>query len=173
MNSIPLSAFRVPDGKLALTLALAGYDPFSITVPVERLENVLHGAETLLGLSAKQRLDREAHIRVRQQIHSAMRNPPADAAEFTELRQALGILAFWLTLNHPTSSGQMRRAVAEELRKSGKAHVSVTVDEKRTWAFALAPEFVDVRGVTLAADFPDEPVSVSIFPNDGPKATQH
>ncbi len=38
---IPLSALRVPDGKVGVTLAIRGLDPMSLVVEVERVEAIV------------------------------------------------------------------------------------------------------------------------------------
>lgn len=161
MTSVPLSDFRVPDGQIAITLDLHGMDhPVSVQFGVDLIESGLQKTEQSLKLKPSDRRSPSVHVNLRNSIQAGLQSGADDQAV-----QGVGFVALWLALNHPRSSDEMRRKVSEELRKSGRAHITITSDEKKTWGFALAPAYVDLSqamsavrpgddGVTIVADDP-------------------
>lgn len=169
MNIVPISAFRVPGGMIGVTLDVHECPRFSVALPVEAIEGALRDTEQNFKLTPKHRSDPATHVRIRNAIAEALKSlqPDKDNA----MLQGIGITALWLALNHPTGGNSIRAQVAEELRRKGKAHITVSSDQRKTWAFALADQFVDMEKLMEAAP-PDRVITITT--QDGkPKTELH
>ena len=67
-----------------------------------------------------------------------------------ETKKSALTIVLWLALKHPHESSTLRRGMSQVLRQAGKAHLSVTVDVRRTWAFTMAKRFVDLSPGTCS-----------------------
>jgi hypothetical protein len=66
------------------------------------------------------------------------------------LKEGVILPVLWLALNHPHHGDHSRQKISQALRSAGKAHLTVTVDATKVWAFALAERFVDMSRVLEA-----------------------
>ncbi len=137
--TIPLNALRVPAGKAAVTLDMAGFDPCSIVVAATDLERVVAGADATDRGTIGPRHAVRTHVLMREAVVLAMREGSNDG------KKAMLMTPLWLALNHPHRGDQLRTAMSEALRRDGKTHLSVTVDPGRTWSFALAAMLFTLR----------------------------
>ena len=153
--TIPLNALRVPAGKIAVTLDMAGFDPCSIVVAATDLEKIVAGVDAMARDTIGPRRVVRTHVLMRESVVLAMREGGNDD------RQGRLMTLLWLALNHPHHGDQLRAAVSEALRRDGKTHLSVTVDPRGTWSFALAEKFVDTTPF-IAVLPEDMPVSLSV-----------
>lgn len=153
--TIPLNALRVPAGKIAVTLDMAGFDPCSIVIAATDLERVVAGVDAMARKTIGPRRAVRTHVLMRESVVLAMRGGSS------EDKKGMLMTLLWLALNHPHHGDQLRAAMSEALRRDGKTHLSVTVDPSRTWTFALAEKFVDMTPV-MAVLPENTPVSLSI-----------
>jgi hypothetical protein len=151
---IPLSALRVPDGKVGLTLAIDGLSPTSLVLEVGSLETIVSDVDATVRGVGGSRTSEQSHVLVRRSVDLAMREGD-DVAK----RGAM-ISVLWLALNHPHHAERVRGGMSQALRKMGKVHLSVTVDARRTWGFTVAERWVDMTSV-LDAIPPDQHFSLA------------
>lgn len=140
---IPLSALRVPDGKIALTLDLHGPDPMSIVLDAVSLEGVLSLLDEEIWEAGGRRNDRRTHVILREAVALAM-------AEDDDSRMGAVTHVLWLALNHPDHADAIRAKVSDALREKGRCHLSVTVDARQNWAFAIADRWIDMSRAMAA-----------------------
>jgi hypothetical protein len=140
---IPLSALRVPEGKLALTLDISGLDPISAIIAVGEIERLVAEVDRRIRPFGS-RHDVKTHVFVRRGIDQAMRHGD------DKLKEGVMLRVLWLALNHPHHGDHLRQKISQALRQDGKAHLTVTVDATKVWAFALAEKYVDMSQVLEA-----------------------
>jgi hypothetical protein len=141
---IPLSALRVPDGKVAVTLSIHGLDAMSLVVDVGKVETIVADVDASVRAIGGSRTSEKSHVLVRRAVDLAMR-------EGDELgKQGAMLSVLWLALNHPHHAEQVRAGMSQALRERGRVHLSVTVDARQTWAFSLADRWVDMTSVLEA-----------------------
>lgn len=153
--TIPLNALRVPTGKIAVTLDMAGFDPCSVLVVASDLDKLVSEMNKMVRGTIGPKHAVQTHVLVRRSVGAAFQSGDNGA------KKNMMLALLWLALNHPHHADQMRAAMSESLRRDGKAHLSVTVDAGGTWAFGLADKFIDASPV-IAALPEDVPVSLSI-----------
>jgi hypothetical protein len=152
--------FRVPAGRLALTLDIEGVNPSTCIMDPAAVPAVL------------ELVDREM-TRLRIPYGSAVAGL---AAEFRSARRqgddgamaGIGPACLWLAFNHPQTGALMRERVSDALRREGKAHLTLTVAGERL-CLALGPQFVDA--VPLMEAMPADCVVVA--PERAPCGTTH
>jgi hypothetical protein len=130
--TIPLSAVRVPQGKVAVTLDLARLPCITGLVDADRVDDLLQGFEESLGLSATDRSDVRTHVALRRELCSQFEAMQSEAAT------ALIAFGLWLTFNHPLEAQRIRTSVSRDLREKGRAQVTVTCDDRGKWGFAAS-----------------------------------
>lgn len=153
--TVPLNALRVPAGKIAVTLDMAGFDPCSIVVAASDLDKVVSGIDKMVRSTIGPRHAAQTHVLVRRSVGAALQGGDNDD------KKGMMMTLLWLALNHPHHADRMRAGMSESLRRDGKVHLSVTVDPGRTWSFALADKFIDMTPI-IAALPENTPVSFSI-----------
>lgn len=153
--TISLSALRVPTGRIAVTLDVAGFDPCSVVVAASDPDKLVGEMNKMVCSTIGPRHAVQTHVLVRRSVEAAFQSGDNDA------KKNMMLTLLWLALNHPHHADQMRAAMSEALRRDGKAHLSVTVDAGGTWAFGLVDKFIDASPV-IAALPEDTPVSLSI-----------
>jgi hypothetical protein len=181
MSRIPLSDFKVPGGKLAITVALHGMNhPISLVFDPAVIDKLLASVEKIFKLTASDRSNPQAQARLRELTQKALEmltgENGAPAEGDRPLEGSTGPL-LWLALNHYERADTIRGSVASALRRTGKACITIQSDERRTWGFAVADQFVDMAGamalmpegeehrsIAIAKDEPDdgEPYKISI-----------
>lgn len=138
--TIPLTALRVADGKLAVTLDDIGHDPRSIVVEVVDMEKLMEGLDCqVLRTFGGSRQEVRTHVLVRRAAREMLRLDDPDAT-----RAAL-LSVLWLALNHPMAADQFRIALSEKLRTAGRAHLTAAVDTRLTWSFTIAERWIDLH----------------------------
>lgn len=166
MASIPLSAVRVPGGKVAVTLDLHGTAGVytGILEPAE-LTAALRDMEQVLEISVEHRRCPRSHVRLRSFLRQGMIKGDEEGLK------ASMVLGAWLTLNHPENAERVRAAVSASLRERGKAHLTITSDGRGMWGFGVSE-----RPGKLAALMTLMPAGSGLVYNkepEGPEAPPH
>lgn len=157
--TIPFSAFRVPNGKIAVTLDLYGCDVFTGVIAAGDLEDSLQAIEQVFDLSATERYDVGTHVLLRETLKESVRQADQESRE-----GCIGT-GLWLMLNHPEHSNEVRVRVSRELRETGKAHLTIACDQRGMWGFSTSEKPVDLP--RTMSFFPDG--SAAIFIRDEPE----
>jgi hypothetical protein len=152
---IPLSALRVADGKIAITLSIHDLDPVSLLVEPQDVEKIVSGVDISVREDGGSRSSEKTHVLVRQAVDLAMHEN-----DVTAQRGAM-LSVLWLARNHPHHSEEVRAGMSQALRAEGRAHLSVAVDARRSWGFALASRWVDLSTL-LSAIPPGQEVSACV-----------
>jgi hypothetical protein len=121
--------FRVPDGKLALTIELMDHAPVTIGIDADQIADILAEMTAMLGDT---KLD----------YHDLVQG---FAKEFIKRRTdggaVFGIL--WTALYHPKGGEKFREMVSRQIANKGKAHITYRLSPKGL-AIALAYQCADV-----------------------------
>lgn len=140
-GTIKAEDWRVPDGMVALTLDVKGHDPSTIAMPFADLTKLLEAFESDRRVQKPAgETDLDFHRRVRHHIVDEF--PRAKAAGAEEEVKSLLTAALWTAFEHPGSK-DMRKAVSQKLRKTGKAHLTAAADSEN-FIVALAEVFMDL-----------------------------
>ena len=127
---IPLAAFRVPDGKIALTLKVHGTRCTTAVIGVSDSDQMLNAFEVGTGIDKADREDWHAHLQIRELLREGLeRNEAPDACV------AAGL---WLALNHPVGGLHARTQVAASMRTQSRAQLTVTSDGCQRWCFVVS-----------------------------------
>jgi len=59
--------------------------------------------------------------------------------------RGLELAPFWLAMRYPAGAEAVKRAVSDELRRTGSAHITVHTGVERGVAIAVAAGFVDLE----------------------------
>jgi hypothetical protein len=153
--TIPLSALKVPAGKVCISADIAGADLLSVICPAADIEKHVRAADEVIRTEFGPRHAHRTHVLVREWVVHHIANGTEE-----DRRGAMATL-WWLALNHPDFSNGLRAGVSEALRVEGKAHVSITVDHRQTWAFGLADKFVSAAPI-MALLPEDMPLSIEV-----------
>ena len=155
--TIPFSAFRVPDGKIAVTCDFHECDVFTGVIAVHDLEDLLKAFEEELELSAAKRQNVSIHVLLRRALKEiVVQSDP-------ELRKGCMAISLWLSLNHPEHSNRMRAAVSKQLKAAGKAHLTIACDHRDMWGFSMSEKPVDLLDI---ADMLPTGSALSFFPDE-------
>ena len=155
--TIPFSAFRVPNGKVAVTFDLHGCDVFTGVISVGDVESFLKAFEKALDLSTAKRQDVLTHVLLRRALKESIKQ--ADP----ELHKACTGMGLWLALNHPEHSHRVRLKVSQHLKTVGKAHLTIACDHRDMWGFSLSERPEDLP--SLMSFLPDGS-ALSFFPDE-------
>jgi hypothetical protein len=153
-NAGPVEDFRVPTGKLAITIEVREENPSTLMFDASNVADLMHAIE--------QMPDRPAYGTLVRCL----------AAEFVKNRHSntdvsgTGIGILWTALHHPQHGLAMRQAVSRDLRDKGKAHIIWHLTHKGL-AIALAAQFVDLDTI-LAATPANQTVLVGRLPDADP-----
>jgi hypothetical protein len=140
---IPLSAFRVPKGKLALTLLLFGQKGLTAVFDAAAIDTWLAAFEAGMGIEVSDRADWRTHAQIRELLRGALDDSSADLDTSTTA-------ALWLALNHPFGSETVRRHVSSSLRKPDRAHITLSSDARHMWSVAVSEKPVEPQVVMAA-----------------------
>jgi hypothetical protein len=140
---IPLSAFRVPKGKLALSLLLFGQKGLTAVFDAADIDKWLAAFEAGMGLEIGDRADLRTHAQIRELLRAALDDRSADLETSTTA-------ALWLALNHPFGSEVVRRHVSSSLRKLDRAHITLSSDVRHMWSVAVSEKPAEPQGVMAA-----------------------
>jgi hypothetical protein len=157
---MPVEDFRVAVGMVGLTLDLHGVAPVSIQVETAKLDEVLVGCERSLKLSSHTRHDVKTHVRIRRLIIQGLQQAKSTGDD--RAMTGIGMAGLWCALNHPTGHENIRRQVSEALRRTGKAHITMSCDALKNFAFAVGDKFVELGDVLAEAKDLKEAVTVTI-----------
>jgi hypothetical protein len=127
---IPLSAFRVPEGKLALTLLLHGRKGLTAVFDASDIDAWLAGFEAGMGIEMTDRAESWTHVQIRELLRRALDNGSADLDTCTAA-------ALWLALNHPFGSETVRRHVSSSLCRDVNVEIVRRCD---TGKFVVLPK---------------------------------
>lgn len=153
---MPLSAFRVPDGKVAMMLRLHGTRCTTAVIGVADLDPLLDAFEGGMELDVTDRADCRTHVQVRELLRQHVEQ--GDDADI-EVRIAA---AFWLALNYPHASTTMRTQVAASMRTQNRAQITIMSDHRQLWSFAVSERPVGLEAVMAAT--PVGPTVCLTFP---------
>jgi hypothetical protein len=126
---------------VALTLDVKGHDPSTIAMPFADLTAILEKLQSE-GQFPKPagESDLNFHRRVRRYIVAEF--PKAKASGPEANVKALLTAALWTAFEHPASK-DMRKAVSQQLRATGKAHLTAAADGEN-FIVALGEAFTDL-----------------------------
>lgn len=158
MAQIPLAAFQVPDGKVAMTLQMHGARCMTAVIAVADLDGLLAAFEAGMQLDVADRSDWHIHVQVRELLRQ---NAGWDAAGDKAEMEACVAAAFWLALNHPEGGGAVRTEVAAFMRDQNRAQVTLASDERQVWSIAVLERPV-IPDAAMAA-FPLEAAACLVF----------
>lgn len=136
--SIPISAFRVPSGKIAITFDISGLDYCTAVLPVLDLDQILSDFEVEMELSKNDRCNLQAHLQIRHLAEQLLRSGDPDGVKYALFP------ALWLALNHPVDPGAIRAAISDGLRRNERAHITIAIDHRHYWAFAVSDRIPDL-----------------------------
>lgn len=131
--------YRVPPGRIALTLDFQGHDPRTIEISDYSLVGVLDGVAELVGWWPYQRA-----LQMLGGVYRELARGRAGAENGM-------LLGFWLALNHPKSGDEMRAQVADRMASGRPVHITMHAAQGRGIAFALGDQFIDLADVLRAA----------------------
>jgi hypothetical protein len=148
----PVQSFRVPRGKLAITIKVGDENPCTVMFDADIVADVVRTIDQTAG---RPPYDEVVHGLADQFVRCKRAG--------TDFR-SVGAGAIWTALYHPELGTAMREAVSRELRDKGKAHIVWRLSEKG-FAFALVDKFVDLDAA-LAEAPRDTPVVVGRIRRD-------
>jgi hypothetical protein len=140
---IPLSAFRVPKGKLALTLLLHEHKGLTAVFDATDIDTWLAAFEAGMGIEMTERAESWTHVQIRELLRRALDDGSADLDTCTAA-------ALWLALNHPFGSETVRRHVSSSLRELDRAHITLSSDARHMWGVTVSKKPVEPQVVMAA-----------------------
>jgi hypothetical protein len=140
---IPLSVFRVPKGKVALTLLLHGRKGLTAVFDATDIDTWLAAFEAGTGIEMTDRTESWTHVQIRELLRRALDDGSADLDTCTAA-------ALWLALNHPFGSKTVRRHVSSSLRELDRAHITLSSDARHMWSVAVSEKPVEPQVVMAA-----------------------
>lgn len=135
----PLELFRVPDGKLGITIEVDDEAPSTMLFDADKVADLMVEVERVSRSHDYYRL-----VRGLAAIFIEDRRKSADLSGI-----AIGIL--WTALYHPRAGRNMRAQVARALRDKGKAHLSWRYSSKSGLALAIADQAVPLGNLLARA----------------------
>lgn len=156
MACIPLSAFRVPDGKIAMTLMLSGMRCVTGVIGVADLDFHLNAFEAGMELETADRANPHTHAQMRELLRQHM-----ERADDADMRVCVAA-AFWLALKHPHGGVTMRAQVAAFMKVQNRAQITITSDRRQLWSFAVSERPVMTEAIMAA--IPVGPTVCLTFP---------
>jgi hypothetical protein len=144
--------YRVPAGHIAFTLDFegAGLDPTTVAFEASNLTAFMSLFDKVPGLGAAERTKPAIHVAVREKMVEVTKR----ARRGGDDGQELIMLAIWCSMYHPTSGQTMRDRVSRSLREKGTAHITISMDARKNFAFTLADKFADAQEILEAV--PDD-----------------
>lgn len=161
---IPLSAFRVPAGKVAITLSLHGMRCVTAVLEAGNIEPWLDRFEDGMGIEQAERADVSVHGQIRELLSRDLaKGENADM-------EACTAASLWLAINHPFAAETIRREVAASFRKQDRAQMTIASDGRSLWSFVVSDKPAEAEAlmamVVVGANFcltrpprDDQPVS--------------
>ena len=129
---IPLSAFRVAAGKVAITLSLHGVRCVTAVLQAGDIEPCLKRFEEGMDIEQVERADVSVHGQIRELLR---RDLAKDENADMEACTASGL---WLALNHPFGAETIRRDVSTSLLKQDRAQLTIASDDRGVWSFVVS-----------------------------------
>lgn len=155
-NGGPVEDFRVPPGKLAITITIGDEPPSTVMFDSDRVAEI--AARTQQEFSAAPYY---SIVRGIIQVFTAQMRDGGDLSG-----AAFGFL--WTALYHPMHGEQLRAGVSRKLRQTGRAHITWRATDAGLM-IAMADQFVDIPVDALAARAPAGFTAVVLQPDDEPK----
>jgi hypothetical protein len=124
--------FHVPPGHIAATLDFAPRPPSTVVIDATKLVDVLN------------RLDL-AFAGVSYSSVLAMFGRDFHKLKHGKAMPGFELVPFWLAFRYPTGAEAVSRAVSDDLRRSGAAHVTIHAGIECGVAIAVAAGFVDLE----------------------------
>ena len=140
---IPLSAFQVPKGKLALTLLLHGQKGLTAVFEATDIDRWITAFEVGMDIEIGDRADQWTHVQIRELLRRALGDGSVDLDTCTAA-------ALWLALNHPFGAEIVRRHVSASLRETDRAHITLSSDARHMWSVAVSEKPVEPEAVMAA-----------------------
>jgi hypothetical protein len=133
---IPLSAFRVPKGKVALTLLLHGRSGLTGVFDATDIDRWLTAFEVGMNISNDDRPDPGIHVQLRELLRRGLSGGSTEVETCT-------VAGLWLVLNHPFGAKTLRRSVSAALREADRVHITLTSDARQMWSVAVSEKPVE------------------------------
>jgi hypothetical protein len=124
--------FHVPPGHVAVTLDFAPRPPSTVAIEATKLVDVLNRLDT-------------AFTGIPYDRVLAMFGRDFHKLKHGKAMPDLELVPFWLAFRYPTGADAVKRAVSDELRRSGSAHVTIHAGVECGVAIAVAAGFVDLE----------------------------
>jgi len=141
----PVERFRVPAGKLAITVDVQGTAPSTVLFDSDKVADIV---------AAIDRVPRPEYPALVRGLADEFVKGRRNGADFS----GIGIGILWTALYHPQHGATVRTQVSRQLRDTGKAHITWSFS-KDGLAIALADQFVDLDGV-LASTPKDRSIAI-------------
>lgn len=135
----PVELFRVPDGKLGITIEVDDEAPSTMLFDADKVADLMVDVDRV-----SKTYDYYALVRGLAPTFIDDRRQGADLSGI-----AIGIL--WTALYHPRAGRNMRTQVARALRDKGKAHLSWRYSSKFGLALAIADQAVPLDNLLAHA----------------------
>src|SRR4051794_28273273 len=130
--------YRVPAGHVAVTLDFPPLAPSPVAIKATKLVDVLN------------RLDL-AFVGVPYGSVLARFRRDFRRLKHGKVMPGLELLPFWLAFRYPTGADAVKRAISDELRRTGRAHITVHAGVECGVAIAVAAGFVDLENPLTAS----------------------
>ena len=131
-----LEDFRVPNGRVALTVDIQDIAPLTFVFVAEDITEAMEHIER----------GRPDYYTVARGLVAMLRRPQSDDLPLKKI----GLMVLWTALYHPQVGPGMRRMVSLVLRERNSAHLTWTVTE-RGLSIAVAEKFVDLDKLLAGA----------------------
>lgn len=153
---IPLSAFRVPKGKVALTFLLHEHPGLTAILNATDLEDILFAFESGTNIEPADRPTPNAHVQIRKLLCQGLGGTDRDL-------NALTAAGLWLALNHPFGAQIVRRRVSASLCETDRAHITLLSDARHMWAVTVSEKPVE-HGRVMCAFPPGVNICLDLAP---------
>jgi hypothetical protein len=137
-----LQSFTAPDGTIAITLDVEGAEPRTALVNAEDIVDMVDRVSRLVAGEDYRAVVKFVAREVQRAAHQIVCED-----EKLELLAAIGPLALWAALNHPTQGTGMRRALSDMLGRQGCAHLTWHHEIARGLALSPSDVFMDLHNL--------------------------
>jgi len=151
----PAESFRVPRGKVAVTIKVQDESPTTVMFDADIVADIVRIIEQTTG--------RPPYDDAVRGLAAAFVNCKRTGADLT----SVGAGVMWTAFHHPQVGAAMREAVSREMHDKGKAHLTWRLSEKG-FALALADTFINLDAALSEAPR-GTPVVVDRRTDDGSK----
>lgn len=139
----PVESYRVPPGRFAITIDIAGHNPSTVSLEAEKITELMRRAHALWPKTM-------SFPTLVNGLAERFADDPDNAGA------AIGIAT--TALYHPQQGAAIRQAVSQALAVNGKAHLTWNYNPRHGLAMAVGEHFVDLDKPLAAAT---EPVVVA------------